>query len=313
MSRQPRTGFTLIELLVVIAIIATLIGLLLPAVQKIRETASRAKCQNNLKQLGLAIQNFASANNDFMPDSHRYSYPLYGWVVKLLPYLERNDLYGQYSFKVEWYHPANSAVVANPLNVVLCPSAPEQNRMSVGSQSVAPPDGTTRTDAVNGAVSDYNAIYGITLDIIPTVIPATYPRYGAMPIDENMGGQIVVYSRKLTDIPDGTSTTMLVAECAGRPTIWKAGVPASGPYMDKTAWASWNGTYTRGFTYDGLLYPGPCPVNCSDNAGIYGFHTGGANAMYGDGSVRFLQESKDDWVMYAQSTREGGEILANNE
>jgi prepilin-type N-terminal cleavage/methylation domain-containing protein/prepilin-type processing-associated H-X9-DG protein len=308
---RRRTAFTLIELLVVIAIIAVLIGLLLPAVQRVREAAARAKCQNNLKQLGLAIHNYASANGEQMPDSHRYTFPLYGWVVKLLPYIERGDLYSKYDATVEWCSPVNAAVVADPINVVLCPSAPEQNRMSVGSQTVTLANGSTQTDNVNAAVSDYNAIFGITLDLIPAVISASYPRYGAMPIDENMNGQIVVYKRKLTEIPDGTSTTMLVAEAAGRPTIWEAGVPTPGPYMDKTAWASWNGTYTRGFTYDGTLYPGPCPVNCSNNAGIYGFHTGGANALYGDGSVRFLSQSMDVWVMYAQSTREGGEVLAS--
>jgi prepilin-type N-terminal cleavage/methylation domain-containing protein/prepilin-type processing-associated H-X9-DG protein len=309
-----RRAFALIELLVVIAIIAILIGLLLPAVQKIREAAARARCQNNLKQLGLAIHNYASANGDFMPDSHRYTYPLYGWVVKLLPYIERSDLFSKYDLTVEWCSPVNAAVVANPISTVLCPSAPEQNRMSVGSQVVNLPSGGTQTDTVNAAVSDYNAIFGISLDLIPAVIPATYARYGAMPIDEkDSSGNIMVYKRKLIEILDGLSTTILVAECAGRPTIWEAGVPTPGPYMDKNAWASWNGTYTHGFTYDGLLYPGPCPVNCCNNAGVYGFHTGGANVAYGDCSVRLFAQSADVWVLYAQSTRDGGEVIANDE
>src|SRR5882762_10471843 len=92
-----RLAFTLIELLVVIAIVAVLIGLLLPAVQKVREAASRAKCSNNLKQIGLGIHNYASANQDYMPDTHRYTAPLYGWVVKLLPYLEQENLFRLYN------------------------------------------------------------------------------------------------------------------------------------------------------------------------------------------------------------------------
>ena len=185
--------------------------------------------------------------------------------------------------------------------------------MSVGTQAVTLPSEASQMDTVNAAMSDYNAIYGITLDLIPAVISATYRARHDAADEKDANGNVTVYKRRLTDIPDGASTTMLVAECAGRPTIWEAGMPTPAPCMDKTAWASWNGTYTRGFTYDGLLYPGPCPVNCSNNAGIYGFHTGVANAMYGDGTVRVFSQSMDVWVMYAQSTREGGEILANDE
>jgi prepilin-type N-terminal cleavage/methylation domain-containing protein/prepilin-type processing-associated H-X9-DG protein len=305
-----RRAFTLIELLVVIAIIAILIGLLLPAVQKVREAAARTKCTNNLKQIGLAIHNYAAANGDQMPDSHRYTAPLYGWIVKLLPYIERNDLYSKYDVTVEWCHPNNAAVVASPLNLVICPSSPDQNLMSVGTQVVG-----SQTDTVNAAVADYSGVFGITLDLIPSVISATYPRYGAMPIDEKDAttGAITVWKRKLTEIPDGTSTTMLVAESAGRPMIWEAGLQTTASYMDKNAWASWNGIYTRGFSYDGTIYPGPCAVNCSNNAAIYAFHTGGANILQGDGSVHFLTQSVDVWVMYGMSTRAGGEIIADGD
>ena len=133
-----------------------------------------------------------------------------------------------------------------------------------------------------------------------------------MPIDEkdSVTGRITVWTRKLTEIPDGTSTTMLVAESAGRPTLWQAGTPTTAPYGDKNAWAAWNGIYTRGFTFDGAIYPGPCPVNCSNNAAIYAFHTGGANVLLGDASVHFLTQSVDVWVMYGMSTRDGGEVIA---
>ena len=99
LDRRGRRGFTLIELLVVIAIIAVLIGLLLPAVQKVREAAARAKCQNNIKQLGLAVQNFASANLDKLPDcvsSQNGNPPARyngSWHFNILPYLEQNAIY----------------------------------------------------------------------------------------------------------------------------------------------------------------------------------------------------------------------------
>ncbi|WP_020468893.1 DUF1559 domain-containing protein [Zavarzinella formosa] len=301
---MSRRAFTLIELLVVIAIIAILIGLLLPAVQKIREAANRMKCSNNLKQIGLAIHGYASANDDQMPDSHRYTAPLYGWAVKLLPHMEQGSLFRLYDPTVDWFHPNNAAMYRTKWSAMQCPGTPDPDRRSVGTQGAV---------SVDAAVSDYNAIYGLTTSLVPSVIPATYPRYGAMPIDESVGGVVTVYTRKITQIPDGTTNTMLVSESAGRPMIYQANKPSVASYQEKNAWASWNGSYIRGFTFDGLLSPGPCPVNCSNDNAIYSFHIGGANVVFGDGSVRFLRQSLDVWVVYAMATREGGELQPNGQ
>ncbi len=301
LRNHRRHAFTLIELLVVIAIVAVLVGLLLPAVQKVREAASRMKCSNNLRQIGLAIHNYASANADAMPDSHRYKAPLYGWVTHILPFIEQGPLYNGYNWSLDWYNIANQPVVNTELKGFECPSVPMPDRSVTG---------TLFATAIKGYASDYHAVYGITTALIPSVIPATYPRYGAMPIDEMMGSQIVPGFRRIQDIPDGTSNTFLVAESSGRPYLWTNGVQAASPNLqDKDAWAAWNGDYTRGYTYDGLKIPGPCPVNCSNNNALYSFHQGGANALYGDGSVRFLAQSVDVWVMYSMTTRAGGEII----
>ncbi len=162
-----RAAFTLIELLVVIAIIAILIGLLLPAVQKVRESANRVKCSNNLRQIGLGIHNYASANDDLMPDTHRYTAPLYGWLVKLLPYLEQDNLFRLYDPTLDWFHPNNAPMYKVRLPGLQCPSTPNPERRSVGTQGSFPLD---------AGVSDYNAIFGMTTSLIPSVIPATYPR-----------------------------------------------------------------------------------------------------------------------------------------
>jgi prepilin-type N-terminal cleavage/methylation domain-containing protein len=292
--RCLRPAFTLIELLVVIAVIAILIGLLLPAVQKVREAAARVQCSNNLHQLGLAIHSYADANGGQLPYSHRNVHPYSGWVTLLLPYLEQDNLYRQYNFNLDWYDPAQQPVVSRQLKVMVCPSTPNPARMISGSLNgvsyTVPP-------------ADYAAIGGITSDIVPQVIPASYPRLGAMPIDTTLG---------FKDITDGTSSTLLVAEGAGRPDIYNAGHDTgqlSPTALTKSTWSAWNGNFVRGYSYDGTFYPGPCPLNCSNLDAIYSFHTGGAFGLLADGSVRFLHQSMDVWVMYSLATSQGGEVV----
>jgi prepilin-type N-terminal cleavage/methylation domain-containing protein len=292
--RRRRSAFTLIELLVVIAIIAILIGLLMPAVQKVRAAAVRVQCANNLHQIGVAIHNYASAHNGLLPYSHRNIHPYSGWVTLLLPYLEQDNLYRQYNFNLDWYDPAQQPVVSQQLKVMVCPATPNPERMISGS-----------INGVSYSVppADYAAIGGITSDIVPQVIPADYPRLGAMPIDTNLG---------FKDITDGTSDTLLVAEGAGRPQVWNAGhnTGALSPTaLTKSTWSAWNGNFVRGYSYDGTIYPGPCPLNCSNLDAIYSFHQGGAYGLLGDGSVRFLSQSIDVWVMYSLATSQGGEVV----
>src|SRR5438874_1589353 len=138
--RLPRfrtRGFTLIELLVVIAIIGVLIGLLLPAVQKVREAALRAKCQNNLKQIGLALHNFESAKGALPPSrvnnpatttppfaNFRDAKYMHTWAPFLFPYIEQQSLANQYNFQVNTFDPPNDVIVKTQIPVFLCPAAP---------------------------------------------------------------------------------------------------------------------------------------------------------------------------------------------
>src|SRR5262245_52797688 len=123
---QPRRGFSLIELLVVIAIIAVLIGLLLPAVQKVREAANRTKCQNNLKQLGLALQGYHDGQGAFPPGLASSTFNVSDaeatGFTTLLPYIEQDSAFNRYHFDEPWWEPSNFPALGVEIKVFFCPS-----------------------------------------------------------------------------------------------------------------------------------------------------------------------------------------------
>src|SRR5262245_46073781 len=222
-ERGKRRGFTLIELLVAIAIIAVLIGLLLPAVQKVRETANRTACANNLKQLGLACHNYHADHGKFPPGAVG---PVggvppgakhHGPGTYRLPYLEQDALFRQYNWNVSWFDLPNQTVVNTQLKIWQCPSA-EPNRSQNGSVvTVTPPDvflfkGTA-------ACGDYAGMHRIDVELI---------RRGLVdPVSNNFGVFEVNRTTRLGEITDGTAQTILMAECAGRPKLWRAGKEVS--------------------------------------------------------------------------------------
>src|SRR5262249_49784746 len=161
---RARRGFTLVELLVVIAIIAVLIGLLLPAVQRVREAANRTQCANNLKQLGLGLHNYHDTYGTFPPafvnkgpyGTTGYAFT-HGLAPFLLPYIEQQQLYNLYRWDVPSYDPGNQPVVSRQLKIYQCPSVPEQDRyMTFG------PFGLFGT---KGACGDYTITLGVDAEL----------------------------------------------------------------------------------------------------------------------------------------------------
>jgi prepilin-type N-terminal cleavage/methylation domain-containing protein/prepilin-type processing-associated H-X9-DG protein len=284
-----RHGFTLIELLVVIAIIAILLGLLLPAVQKVREAAQRAQCYNNLKQLGLALHGYHDANSAF-PPSKQTTPTNHSWTPRVLPYIEQGNLYARYNFAVNWNDTAVND--ANPggvgqteLATFLCPAAPSGRR---GSR--------------NRAVIDYSPANQLTRpNSYATDIPPSDPTHiGVLGID---------VGRRITDVTDGTSTTLLLAEDAGRNQTWQMGrMTSSGGGTG--AWANpATEINVGGYVPATGATPGPCAVNCTNANEIYAFHISGANAVFADGSVHTLPAQLDINKIIPLVTRAAGDLV----
>jgi prepilin-type N-terminal cleavage/methylation domain-containing protein/prepilin-type processing-associated H-X9-DG protein len=311
---ESRGGFTLVELLVVIAIIGILTALLLPAVQAAREAARRMACANNLKNVGLALHQYHDVHRKFPPGAVgplTPAYPQYehlthhGLGTFLLPYLEQRALADQYRWDVSWFDPPNQPVVNAHLPIWQCPSAPS-NRMMDGSLStIAPPPAASFVGTA--ACGDYAGMGTIDAGLVASglIDRPDGPR------DERghyEGAFTINNSRSFADFLDGTSQTIAIAECAGRPQHWQRGKKADGLPLTGGPWSSRNLLWGKGSAADGTAPFGPCAVNCTNNREVYAFHPGGANVALADGSVRFLPANIDIRVFAALVTRAGREV-----
>src|SRR5262245_17160260 len=203
-SKISRPAFTLVELLVVIAIIGILIGLLLPAVQKIRGAAARIACANNLKQISLALHNYHDTYNQ-LPPSQRPPTPgsvRHRWVTYLLPFFEQENLRDRYDLRYSWGHPVDREVVATRLKVVECPATPFPDRLD------SQPEGDWNPIAATG---DYSAITHVDARLYYAGYVDSYGP-GMLPKNANP---------RFADVTDGLSNTIMVTESAGKPQLYR--------------------------------------------------------------------------------------------
>ncbi len=296
-----RRGFTLIELLVVIAIIGVLVALLLPAVQKVREAANRASCQNNLHQIGLAMHGYHDSQGS-LPSGFRCqttddpddTSPGWGWAALLLPYVEGDNLARQIRYDLPVEHADNLAARKTILKLYVCPSDRPTGLFTVTDKDNAP--------LAEAATNSYAACHGVGPDL-----------------DEELDDGNGLFFRnsriRLADIVDGTSTTIAVGEraCVLTQTPW-AGAVSAGTTRITPGAPTTNPMAVEEAATQVLAHVAVHTINDpnADPEDFFTPHPGVAMFFFADGSVRPVRTGIDLKVLQALATRNGGEVIDPN-
>jgi prepilin-type N-terminal cleavage/methylation domain-containing protein/prepilin-type processing-associated H-X9-DG protein len=300
---KRRSGFTLIELLVVIAIIAVLIGLLVPAVQRVREAAARASCSNNLHQIGVALNTYFSRNQSFppgyqtqvAPDNSDLG-PGWGWAALLLTDLDQDPLRGQVHFDLQISDPANAAARVTVVRVYQCPSDSGSDTFTVVDAG-----GNPVCDVARASYVAMNGVLGVSSD--------AWDNNGAFVRNKRM---------RARDIMDGLSFTLFVGERAANMSgVTWAGAVTNG-VVPAIRYLSPADQLANAELAPALVLAHGSKSHIPNNALVFDAdatssnHTLGVNFLYGDGSVRAIANTIDGSLYEALLTRAGGETIGSD-
>ena len=318
---MKKRGFTLVELLVVIAIIGTLIGLLLPAVQSAREAARRSSCSNNMRQFGLAFHNLLDSKKYFPPaayttDSANLSkFPMapkgnssrteHSWRVLIMPFMEESNAVQNYNFDEHWYSINNLKVAIQKPSIFNCPSVGFGGIKDIPNSPDT--DSARQSFSINEELgkSDYETITGVKKGIVN---PDLYASGGEM-ADGVLRKDLTT---KDAQISDGLSKTILIAECAGRPQIFRGNKSPTGEINQCVGWADNLGPFKLDpMNSNGIKSPkatpnNGVPMNATNDGECFAFHNNGMNSVFCDGSTKFIEESIELSTFCAIITRADG-------